>query len=149
MLGVRANRSFRYMFAAQMIVLWATGFATVALGLLAWQVARDDEQQQKDQRQCQRHHDGQPHLGAFQIFILHPPPRRIALRQGDRGRPRRLHPGDPAAQITPGEIDEDVDGALSVLGADRGGTPRPPVLCLVPPLRCRLAWVRRTRTAIA
>lgn len=42
MLGVLTNRSFRHMFAAQLIALLGTGLATVALGLLAWQLAGDD-----------------------------------------------------------------------------------------------------------
>ncbi len=39
MLNVLKNRTFRHMFAAQMIALVGTGLATVALGLLAWQLA--------------------------------------------------------------------------------------------------------------
>ena len=42
MLGVLANRTFRHLFAAQVIALLGTGLATVALGLLAWQLADDD-----------------------------------------------------------------------------------------------------------
>lgn len=39
MLSVLANRTFRHLFAAQVIALVGTGLATVALGLLAWQLA--------------------------------------------------------------------------------------------------------------
>ena len=41
MLTVLANRTFRHLFAAQVIALLGTGLATVALGLLAWQLAGD------------------------------------------------------------------------------------------------------------
>ncbi|MES2143496.1 MAG: MFS transporter [Pseudomonadota bacterium] len=39
MLNVLANRTFRHLFAAQLIALIGTGLATVALGLLAWKLA--------------------------------------------------------------------------------------------------------------
>ena len=42
MLSVLANRTFRHLFAAQVIALLGTGLATVALGLLAWQLAGAD-----------------------------------------------------------------------------------------------------------
>jgi len=42
MLGVLANRTYRHLFAAQVIALLGTGLATVALGLLAWQIAGAD-----------------------------------------------------------------------------------------------------------
>ena len=42
MLSVLSNRTFRHMFAAQLIALLGTGLATVALGLLAWQLAGAD-----------------------------------------------------------------------------------------------------------
>jgi MFS family permease len=42
MLSVLADRTFRHMFAAQLIALIGTGLATVALGLLAWQLAGND-----------------------------------------------------------------------------------------------------------
>jgi MFS family permease len=42
LLGVLGNRTFRHMFAAQLIALVGTGLATVALGLLAWQLAGAD-----------------------------------------------------------------------------------------------------------
>lgn len=42
MLNVLANRTFRHLFAAQLIALIGTGLATVALGLLAWQLAGED-----------------------------------------------------------------------------------------------------------
>ena len=42
MLGILSNRTFRHMFAAQLIALVGTGLATVALGLLAWQLAGAD-----------------------------------------------------------------------------------------------------------
>lgn len=42
MLNVLGNRTFRHLFAAQLIALIGTGLATVALGLLAWQLAGDD-----------------------------------------------------------------------------------------------------------
>ena len=42
MLGVLANRTYRHLFAAQVIALVGTGLATVALGLLAWQIAGED-----------------------------------------------------------------------------------------------------------
>ena len=42
MLSVLTNRTFRHMFAAQLIALLGTGLATVALGLLAWQLAGAD-----------------------------------------------------------------------------------------------------------
>ena len=38
-MNVLANRTFRHLFAAQLIALIGTGLATVALGLLAWQLA--------------------------------------------------------------------------------------------------------------
>lgn len=42
MLSVLANRTFRHLFAAQVIALLGTGLATVALGLLAWKLAGED-----------------------------------------------------------------------------------------------------------
>lgn len=42
MLGILANRTYRHLFAAQVIALIGTGLATVALGLLAWQIAGED-----------------------------------------------------------------------------------------------------------
>ncbi|MBA3909915.1 MAG: MFS transporter [Rhodobacter sp.] len=42
MLNVLGYRTFRHLFAAQLIALIGTGLATVALGLLAWQLAGDD-----------------------------------------------------------------------------------------------------------
>ena len=41
MLSVLANRTYRHLFAAQVIALVGTGLATVALGLLAWDIAGD------------------------------------------------------------------------------------------------------------
>ncbi|WP_346911256.1 MFS transporter [uncultured Roseibium sp.] len=41
MLTILANRTYRHLFAAQVIALIGTGLATVALGLLAWQIAGD------------------------------------------------------------------------------------------------------------
>jgi len=42
MLSILANRTYRHLFAAQVIALLGTGLATVALGLLAWNIAGDD-----------------------------------------------------------------------------------------------------------
>ena len=42
MLNVLTDRTFRHMFAAQLVALVGTGLATVALGLLAWQLAGAD-----------------------------------------------------------------------------------------------------------
>lgn len=42
MLDVLKNRTYRHLFAAQVIALIGTGLATVALGLLAWQLAGDN-----------------------------------------------------------------------------------------------------------
>ena len=42
MLKTLGNRTFRHLFAAQIIALLGTGLATVALGLLAWQLAGED-----------------------------------------------------------------------------------------------------------
>jgi MFS family permease len=42
MLGTLRNPTFRHLFAAQIVALVGTGLATVALGLLAWQLAGDD-----------------------------------------------------------------------------------------------------------
>ncbi len=42
MLAVLANRTYRHLFAAQVIALIGTGLATVALGLLAWQIAGEN-----------------------------------------------------------------------------------------------------------
>lgn len=42
MLRVLANRTYRHLFAAQVIALLGTGLATVALGLLAWDLAGAD-----------------------------------------------------------------------------------------------------------
>ncbi len=42
MLAVLANRTYRHLFAAQVIALIGTGLATVALGLLAWDLAGAD-----------------------------------------------------------------------------------------------------------
>ncbi len=39
MLNTLRNRTFRHLFAAQLVALLGTGLATVALGLLAWQLA--------------------------------------------------------------------------------------------------------------
>jgi MFS family permease len=41
-LSVLANRTYRHLFAAQVIALVGTGLATVALGLLAWNMAGED-----------------------------------------------------------------------------------------------------------
>lgn len=42
MLRTLSNRTFRHLFAAQVIALLGTGLATVALGLLAWELAGED-----------------------------------------------------------------------------------------------------------
>ena len=42
MLNTLRNPTFRHLFAAQVVALLGTGLATVALGLLAWQLAGDD-----------------------------------------------------------------------------------------------------------
>ena len=42
MLDTLRNPTFRHLFAAQIVALVGTGLATVALGLLAWQLAGDD-----------------------------------------------------------------------------------------------------------
>ena len=42
MLAILANRTYRHLFAAQVIALVGTGLATVALGLLAWRIAGAD-----------------------------------------------------------------------------------------------------------
>lgn len=42
MLGTLNNPTFRHLFAAQIVALVGTGLATVALGLLAWQLAGDN-----------------------------------------------------------------------------------------------------------
>lgn len=42
MLAVLAHRTYRHLFAAQVIALIGTGLATVALGLLAWEIAGED-----------------------------------------------------------------------------------------------------------
>jgi MFS family permease len=42
MLSTLWNPTFRHLFAAQVVALVGTGLATVALGLLAWQLAGDD-----------------------------------------------------------------------------------------------------------
>ena len=42
MLSVLANRTYRNLFAAQVVALVGTGLATVALGLLAWELAGGD-----------------------------------------------------------------------------------------------------------
>jgi MFS family permease len=42
MLKTLRNRAFRHLFAAQLVALVGTGLATVALGLLAWQLAGAD-----------------------------------------------------------------------------------------------------------
>jgi MFS family permease len=42
MLHTLRNPTFRHLFAAQFVALLGTGLATVALGLLAWQLAGDD-----------------------------------------------------------------------------------------------------------
>ena len=42
MLGTLRNPTFRHLFAAQLVALLGTGLATVALGLLAWQLAGDN-----------------------------------------------------------------------------------------------------------
>jgi MFS family permease len=42
MLGTLRNPIFRHLFAAQLVALVGTGLATVALGLLAWQLAGDN-----------------------------------------------------------------------------------------------------------
>ncbi len=42
MLSTLRNPSFRHLFAAQIVALVGTGLATVALGLLAWQLAGDN-----------------------------------------------------------------------------------------------------------
>ena len=39
MLSVLANRTYRHLFLAQVIALVGTGLATVALGLLAFEIA--------------------------------------------------------------------------------------------------------------
>ncbi len=42
MLATLKNQTFRHLFAAQIVALVGTGLATVALGLLAWQLAGDN-----------------------------------------------------------------------------------------------------------
>ena len=42
MLNTLRNPTFRHLFAAQIVALLGTGLATVALGLLAWQLAGDN-----------------------------------------------------------------------------------------------------------
>ncbi len=42
MLEVLADRTYRHLFAAQVVALLGTGLATVALGLLAHDLAGDD-----------------------------------------------------------------------------------------------------------
>jgi len=42
MLGTLKNPTFRHLFAAQIVALVGTGLATVALGLLAWELAGDN-----------------------------------------------------------------------------------------------------------
>lgn len=42
MLTILANRTYRHLFAAQVIALVGTGLATIALGLLAWEIAGAD-----------------------------------------------------------------------------------------------------------
>ena len=42
MISILANLTYRHLFAAQVIALIGTGLATVALGLLAWQIAGED-----------------------------------------------------------------------------------------------------------
>lgn len=42
MLSTLTNPTFRHLFAAQIVALLGTGLATVALGLLAWQLAGED-----------------------------------------------------------------------------------------------------------
>ncbi len=42
MLNTLRNPTFRHLFAAQLVALIGTGLATVALGLLAWQLAGDN-----------------------------------------------------------------------------------------------------------
>ena len=42
MLGILSNRTYRHLFAAQVVALVGTGLATVALGLLAWDLAGGD-----------------------------------------------------------------------------------------------------------
>ncbi|GHD98508.1 major facilitator transporter [Defluviimonas sp. 20V17] len=42
MLGILRHRTYRHLFAAQVIALVGTGLATVALGLLAWRIAGQD-----------------------------------------------------------------------------------------------------------
>jgi len=39
MLSILTNRTFRHLYAAQIISLVGTGLATVVLGLLAWKLA--------------------------------------------------------------------------------------------------------------
>ncbi|VAW19223.1 Probable NreB protein [hydrothermal vent metagenome] len=42
MLKILANRTYRHLFGAQIIALLGTGLATVALGLMAWQIAGEN-----------------------------------------------------------------------------------------------------------
>ncbi|MFN6924999.1 MAG: MFS transporter [Tabrizicola sp.] len=42
MLSILSNRTYRHLFAAQVIALVGTGLATVALGLLAWRIAGEN-----------------------------------------------------------------------------------------------------------
>ncbi len=42
MLAILLNRTYRHLFAAQVIALVGTGLATVALGLLAWEIAGEE-----------------------------------------------------------------------------------------------------------
>ncbi len=42
MLSILANRTYRHLFLAQVIALVGTGLATVALGLLAFEIAGED-----------------------------------------------------------------------------------------------------------
>jgi MFS family permease len=42
MLGILADRTYRHLFGAQVVALLGTGLATVALGLLAFDLAGDE-----------------------------------------------------------------------------------------------------------
>ena len=42
MLGILAHRTYRHLFLAQVVALVGTGLATVALGLLAFEIAGEN-----------------------------------------------------------------------------------------------------------
>ena len=82
--------------------------------------AEVEVEQQEDDQQRDRHDDLQARLGPLQVLELAAPLDVGAGRELHLVRDRLPRLGDIAAEVAAGDVDEDVDRELAVLGADRG-----------------------------